>query len=740
MAKALYKLGYWVTGNKRKIISGTIALLIALAIFAVNMGISFSEDMSMPNTESADAGELLQKEFSSSKGKSGGQVQLVFKAPKNETLDSEKVNKVIEEALSEIKKGDSEVASVATPVALGNLTKDKKMGYATVTYKVEAGDVTDTSKENIKKNIEITKDAGVQTELAGTVAFSKTEAGGPAEGIGIIIAFVILAVTFTSFLAAGMPILTAIIGLGIGLLAIVIGTNFMDIPSVSLSVASMLGLAVGIDYALFIIVRYRQQLKEGYAVRESIAIATGTAGSAVVFAGITVIIGLLGLSVTEIPFLTAMGFAGAFSVLIAIFIAIIVVPAVLALMGHKIGPSRKNRLLDKITGRNKKQDSSNKWGEFVVKRPFIVTILGIGLLVIISIPFFHMNLGLPDNGTKSVETTERKAYDLLSEAYGPGVHSTLVVVAKTNNAGEDAQKAVNSMGDKIKDISNVKTVSPAIPGSSGKVFMISITPETGPGDQKTKDIVHSIRGKSTSEVELLVTGQTAADIDLSEGLSTALVKFAILIIGFAFILLVIIFRSLLVPLKAVLGFVLSLGATLGFIVFVVQDGHFLDLFGFPSTSPILNFLPVIVVAILFGLSMDYEVFLVSRMREEYIHTGDARKAILAGMKNSGNVVTAAGLIMVAVFTGFMLTSDPMVKIMGMALTFGVLFDAFIVRLAIVPAVMTLLGKSAWYLPRWLDKILPNIDIEGETIMKTVEKQKKTEKNTNPVEKGRRKMM
>ncbi|MFP3887356.1 MMPL family transporter [Priestia filamentosa] len=724
MAKALYKLGYWVAGHKIKIISGTIAILIALGVLAVNIGMSFSDKMSIPNTESADAGELLQKEFPSSKEKSGGQVQLVFKAPKGETLDSQKVNKVIEETLNEIKKDDRAVTSIATPVQLGNLSENKKIGYATVTYKVAADKVTDSSKKIVKKNIKITHDAGIQTELAGTVAFSKTEAGGSAEGIGIIIAFIILAVTFTSFLAAGMPILTSIIGLAIGLLTVVIGTNFIDIPSVSLSVASMLGLAVGIDYALFIIVRFRQQLKENYSIRESIAIATGTAGSAVVFAGITVIIGLLGLSITEVPFLTAMGYTGAVSVLVAVFIAVIVVPAVLALMGHKMGPYKSNRLLSKITGRNKKQTSSNKWGEFVVKRPVLVAILGIVLLVVMSVPFFHMQLGLPDNGTKSVETTERRGYDLLSEAYGPGYHSSLVVVAKTDNSVKNAQKAATEIAEEIKDISNVKTVTPAIPGSSGKLFMISVTPKTGPSDLKTKDIVHNIRDKSNKEVELLVTGQTAADIDLSEGLLQALVKFAIIIVGFAFLLLVIVFRSLLVPLKAVLGFVLSLGATLGFVVFVVQDGHFLDFFGFPNSSPILNFLPVIVVAILFGLAMDYEVFLVSRMREEYIHTGDARKAVLAGMKSSGNVVTAAGLIMISVFTGFMLTPDPMVKIMGMALTFGVLFDAFIVRLAIVPAVMTLLGKSAWYLPRWMDKILPNIDIEGESIMKMMKRKEK----------------
>ncbi|WP_342601890.1 MMPL family transporter [Peribacillus sp. FSL E2-0159] len=741
MANYLYKLGKWAVNQNKKVIGGTIGILIIITIAAISLGPSFSEDMSIPGTESAQAGKILEKEFQTSKEPTPGTVNLVLKAPKNQTLESKEVVDVINQTLDVIKK-DKSVVSVATPAELGNFNKNKQIGYAVVTYDVLANKVTEKSKEIILDSIEETRDAGIQTELAGTVAFSELEIGGITEVIGVVIAFVILAITFTSFLAAGMPIITAVVGLGIGILAILIGTNYLDIPSFALSLAAMLGLAVGIDYALFIISRFRQELSKGHSLQEAVAIATGTAGSAVVFAGLTVIVALLGLAVAKIPFLTMMGISAAICVLFAIFIGVIFVPAILGVMGDKIGPSRKNKFLERLTNKRKRNESS-KWGDIVTKRPWTVTILGVLVLIIVSIPFFHMQLGLPDNGTKSEETTERRAYDLLSEAYGPGYHSSLVILAKTDKNSGDIQQKINEVIDELGELSNVDSVSPPIPNKSGNIYMISITPKTGPNDIKTNDLVHSIRELSDKltnkdQLDLLVTGSTAVNIDISEKVNDALPLFASLIVGFAFVLLVLVFRSILVPLKAVLGFLLSLGATLGFVVFVIQDGNLINLFGFPTESPVLAFLPVIVIGILFGLAMDYEVFLVSRMREEFTHSKDAKKAILAGLKDSGGVVTAAGLIMVSVFTGFMLAPDPIIKSMGFALTFGIVFDAFIVRLAIVPAVMTLMGKAAWYLPSWMDKILPNIDVEGTTIQTEVAEEKNTnnKKYSNLVKEGR----
>lgn len=723
IAKYLYKLGDWAAKHGKSIVFSTLGILFILGVLAGSLGPSFNDELTIPGTPAEKASKLLEKEFPESQS-AGAQIKIVFKAPKDQTLDSEQVNKVITDTLSDIKKGDSNVESIVTPMQLKNLTKDNTMGYAVVNYKNDVEDIKESSKKNVLNKIEQTREEGIQTELTGDVKFTVVESNGESEAIGIVIAFIILAITFTSFLAAGMPIITAIIGLGTGMLVVMIGSNFIELQDLSLSVAIMLGIAVGIDYALFIMTRFRQQLGEGHSVKESIAIATGTAGSAVVFAGITVIIGLLGLSVMKIPFLTKMGAVSSISILCAVLVSIIVLPALLGIVGHRFHPSTGNKFLKKITGAKEGKVPSNKWGKLVTKHPLVMSFLAIALLAVISIPFFHMNLGLPDDGdTMSKDTTERKAYDLMTEAYGEGVHSSLVVAAKIDSKKQDPQKTQKAMAEiteEIGELKNVKSVTPAFPNSSGDVFIITVTPKTGPNDIETKNLVKHIREKSNitkkeNDIELLVTGTTAVNIDITEKLNTALPIFAVLVVGLAYVLLVLVFRSLLLPLKAVVGFLLSLAATLGFAVFVIQDGNLLDLFGFPSSSAILAFLPILTIGILFGLAMDYEVFLASRMREVYTHTGNPKEAILAGMRDSGKVVAAAGLIMIAVFFGFMLMPDPMVKAIGMSLAFGVLFDAFVVRLTIVPAAMTLMGKAAWYMPKWLDKILPNIDVEGESI-------------------------
>jgi membrane protein YdfJ len=714
MAKLLYKLGKWAGSNSKKVILMTVLILVGLGTATVGLGTAFKDDLTIPGTESEKAMKVLEKEFQS--GNNGGQVYLVMKAPKNETLDSEENIKVIKEALEEIKK-DKAVTAVATPAELQNINPDKQIGYAVITYDTPAGEVSDKSKEHVEDSLHITRRSGIQTELGGSVEFDVTKGGG-SETMGIIAAYVVLAITFTSLLVAGMPIITAVIGLGMGVLLVVMGTNYFDIPSISLTLSAMLGLAVGIDYALFIISRFRQEMKKGNSVIESIGIANGTAGSAVIFAGITVMIGLIGLAVLDIPFIAVMGMASAVVVLFSVIVSIIVLPAILGLFGHKMGPFRKNKLINLITRTGKKNDSSkNKWGRFVTSKPLAITVIGIGLLAMMTIPFFHMNLGLPTKGDKPLDKTERKGYDLLAEGYGEGFHASLVVVAEPKGNAQESPEKLNKVVNEISTLDNVKIVSPAMPNPSGELFLISVTPETGPNDSKTKDLVHDIRDLSQNEeLELMVTGSTAINIDISEKIMDKLPLFASLIVVFAYVLLMVVFRSLLIPLKAVLGFVLSMGATFGFTVYVVQEGNLQDLFGLPGPTAILFLLPILSLGILFGLAMDYEVFLVSKMREEYTHTGDARKAVLAGMKENGAVVTAAGLIMASVFAGFILAHDPIIKQMGISLTLGVLFDAFIVRMTLVPAVMTLMGKSAWYLPKWLDKILPNIDIEGNSLI------------------------
>ncbi|QUL53438.1 MMPL family transporter [Paenibacillus tritici] len=720
MATLLYRLAHWSVRNSKKVIIGGVGVLLALAVLALAMGPAFSDDLSMPGLKSQKAIEVLNKEFANPQAKvTGGQTRMVIKAPKQETLSSEDSKVVIQKTLKEIAV-DTEVQSVVGPDENHSLSADKTIAYIDVTYKSPAGEVTDKSREHITDVAENMRFSGWQAELSGE-AFVQMKILGPSEVIGVVIAFVVLAITFSSFLLGALPIVTAAVGLGIGLLGMMIGSNMIEIQSVALSLAAMLGLAVGIDYALFIVSRFRQQLVEGYERSESIAIANATAGSSVVFAAVTVIIGLAGLSVVQIPFLTAMGLSGAFVVFVTMLSSVIMIPALLSVFGNRISASSGNKWLKP---RKRVNHKDNRWGQVVTRKPLIMVISGVILLSTIALPFLHIELGLPDDGQKPTEKTERRAYDLISEGYGPGFHSPLVVLARADGEG-DFLKNVSNVVKEIGTLPNVGSMSPAIPGPSGKLALINIIPATGPHDVKTKELVQSIRDQTPeilkkNHVELMVTGTTAVNIDISQKLNEALPKFCMVIVGLAFVLLMVVFRSLLVPLKAVLGFILSLAATLGFSVFVIQDGHMGSLFGFYGTGTVLNFMPIIVVGILFGLAMDYEVFLVSRMREEYKKTGDAKKAVLAGMGHSGSVVTAAGLIMISVFTGFMLAEDPIIKSMGFALAFGILFDAFVVRMLIVPATMTLMGKSAWYLPKWLDRILPNLDIEGEAVMEKLE--------------------
>ncbi|MDI4647114.1 MMPL family transporter [Cohnella hashimotonis] len=716
MANILYRIGGWAARWRKSTLGGGIIILLLLAVVALRMGPVFEGDMSIPGTESEKAANALQEKFPSGDAVDGGTIQLVFKAAQGKSLESAETKKVIQTSLNSILQ-DQNVASVADPYSSGAISANKEIGYATITYKLPAADVTEKSVEDVERQADKMRKAGIQVEKSGTVGSGGVpEIGGISEVIGIAMAFIILLVMFRSVLTAGLPIVIAIFGLGIGVLLILIGSNFIDMSAVTLTLAVMLGLAVGIDYGLFILSRHRQNMLAGMSIRESIANATGTAGSAVVFAGMTVIIALAGLSVTRIPFLSTMGLAAALTVFIAVLTAIVIVPAMLSLLGERILPkaaagNERNKKLKK-----KPATESNAWGRFITKFPLPVAVAGILLLSVISLPALHLQIGLPNNGMKSEDTTERQAYDLLSEGFGPGFNGPLVVLA-TADGTNNSQSAIEQATAGLSKMEGVASAAPPILNAGGDAAIISVIPKSGPLDKETGKLVSTIRGESKEMesqygVKLMVTGSTAVDIDISKKLNNALPTFGLLVVGLAFVLLLLVFRSLLVPLKAVLGYLLTMTATLGFVVFVVQDGHFANLFGITQSGPVLNFLPLLTAGILFGLAMDYEVFLVSRMREKFIHARDAKGAILFGIKSSGSVVTAAGLIMVCVFAGFIFMDDTMIKSMGLALAFGILFDAFVVRLAILPAIMSMLGRHSWYLPKWLDRILPNIDVEG----------------------------
>ncbi|AIC95762.1 MMPL family transporter [Shouchella lehensis] len=728
MANLLFNIAKWSITHSKKVISSTVALLAVLAIIGLNLGLNFEEEMTIPGTQADDAATIITENFIDvMDDDETSTIQLVFKAPEKQDLNSENVQGDIEELISELIDIPN-VVGVVPPWELGNISEDNMIGYAEIYLNQAGSEVSQETKDSIINTLDITRDSDIQSELiSDSVEFNVSGFSHITEVVGIVIAFLILSIMFASFVTAALPIVSAIFGIGISLITIIMGAHIFEIQSVSIVLAAMLGLALGIDYALFIINRFKLQRAKGNNIMDSIAIANGTAGTAVVFAGITVIIGVLGLAVTGIPFLTVMGITSAISVFLAVIISVFVLPAIMSLLGNKISPENEHTFLKKLS--RGKNENSNKWGEFVVKRPKSVVLVSLGLLISISLPIVNLQLGLPSIGiTQHEDTTERQAYELQTEAYGEGFHASLIIGAEVPDNLENIEETFGGILKGIEGINGVNTVDGPIPNESQDFFLFNVTPVTGPDDQKTKDVVNDIRDyakdvENENNIKLMVTGDTAMNIDISDKLFEALPIFGGLIILLAYVILVAVFRSLVIPLKAVLGFVLSISATLGFMVFVIQDGNLIELFGFPSSGPILAFLPVVTIGILFGLAMDYELFLVSKMREVYSETDNAKEAVLQGVKDSGKVVVAAALIMMTVFFAFMATPDSMIKSVGMALAFGVLFDAFIVRLTIVPAVMTLLGKHAWYLPRWLDRILPNIDVEGEKLLHEVEKRK-----------------
>ncbi|MEU6669753.1 MMPL family transporter [Streptomyces sp. NPDC046727] len=717
MATFLYKLGRLAFRRRHFVALIWVALLTLAGVGAASAPPAGNTSFSIPGTEAQKAFDLLEQRFPGMSA-DGATARVVFKAPKGEKM-TDAVNKAtVEKTVKELGSG-SEVASVADPYAGHAVSKNGTVAYASVKYKVSGMELEDSSKDALKDAAQDARDAGLTVEVGGD-ALTATPETGSSEVIGIAIAAVVLVITFGSLLAAGFPLLTAIIGVGIGVSSITALASTLDLGSTTSTLASMIGLAVGIDYALFIVSRYRAELAEGREREEAAGRAVGTAGSAVVFAGLTVVIALVGLSVVNIPMLTKMGVAAAGTVAIAVLIALTMIPALLGYAGRKIKPAgQKSKLLG--GGRTPKNpgrpNMGTRWASFVVRRPVAVLLLGVLGLGAAAIPAASLELGLPDDGSQPTSTTQRRAYDLLSEGFGPGFNGPLMVVVDAKGSA-DPKAAFTKVGDEIKGLKNVVTVTPATPNKAGDTATITVVPKSKPSSATTEDLVHAIRDKGTdiaaeTDSKVLVTGSTAMNIDVSQKLNDALLPYLALVVGLAFLLLIVVFRSILVPLKAALGFLLSVMAALGAVVAVFQWGWLSGLMNVEETGPVMSMMPIFMVGVVFGLAMDYEVFLVTRMREAYVHGEKPSQAVVTGFKHGARVVTAAAVIMIAVFSGFIGSSESMVKMIGFGLAIAVFFDAFIVRMAIVPAVLALLGKRAWWLPKWLDRALPNVDVEGE---------------------------
>jgi len=723
----LYRLARWCFHHRRLVLSGWLLAVVVVVVLSVLGHGTENNNITIPGTESQQVVDLLETKIPAF---SGAQTQVVFASNGQQKVTSADYAAGIQKAVKQM-GAVPQVAEVKDPILAGSVSPDGKVALATVLWNTPAATVNDSSLADLQAAAAPAQQAGLQVEYGGAVypGWNPKVTETP-EAIGIVIALIILLITFGAVTAAVLPIVSALIGVAITVTGISALAAVTDIATVSTTVAIMLGLSTGIDYGVFILSRHRSQLLAGKPMEESVATAVGTAGSAVVFAGATVIVALAGLSVVGIPFLRTMGLVAAAAVAISVLIALTLLPALLGFAGDKIthfvGPRRSTREktgrvghAERIARRSATDPSTAAgatWGRFVSRFRFPVLIAGIGVALVIAIPALSINLGLPSAVSQPTSSTARQAYDLITDHFGPGYNGPLLVVANpVPDAGD-----VAGITARLSKVPGVISAKPA--AFQNGTAVIQVIPKTGPNDSATTALVNQIRGERTqlsgsSSIDLLVGGATASNIDVSSKLTGALPIFLLVVVGLAFILLTFAFRTILVPITSIIGFLLSIAAALGATVAVFQWGWGASLFGAAKSPVTLSYLPTILVAIIFGLSSDYEVFVVSRIKEEYTKNGHARRAVERGTGVSVRVVTAAALIMFTIFCAF--TTLPLSAVKPIAISFavGVLIDAFVVRLTLIPATMAIIRAKLWYHPQWFSKYVPDPDIEGAQLEK-----------------------
>jgi len=719
----LYRLGHGIGHRRVVVIVVWLVLLVAALAGARTLGTHYDNTFSIPGTDSQQGQDVLASRFPTASGASG---QIVFTTTRG-GADVTTAKTEIKHVLDRVGDLDA-VSSVTDPFAdgqSGSVSKDGEAVLVTVQFDTKT---PTTEQQDAVQAAVATADGGVEAVYSPSGLGTTSDGSKLPELIGVLIALLVLVITFGSFLTAGMPLVSALIGVGITTGSIVVVSSLGDVSSTAPTLAEMLGLAVGIDYALFLLSRYRAELGGGARPREAMARALGTAGSAVVFAGLTVVIALLGLSVANIPFLTVMGVAGAAAVALAVLVALTFVPAVALLFGSRLCPRPRKAPTGSVS---RSERITTAWVRFVTKVPAVtvaVVVLGLGVC---AFPMTQLSLALPDNGSQPAGSAQREAYDRIADHFGPGYNAPLIITADVL-ASDKPSDAVSELSKRIGAMHGVAAVTQATPNEQGDTALLRVVPTTAQNDEATADLVHRIRDeaptleKASGAADVLVTGTTASDIDVSERLASALLPFASVVVGLSLILLLLVFRSVAIPIKATLGYLLSVGASLGAVTAVFQWGWFNEsVAGGAVSGPVLSFLPIIVMGVLFGLAMDYEMFLVSRMREHHAHHGDAQAAIRGGFTQSAPVVTAAAVIMLSVFVAFIPDGTSTIKPIAFGLAVGVFVDAFLVRLTLVPAILSLLGRAAWWIPRWLDRIVPVVDVEGEAIAKRIAADRET---------------
>ncbi|QJW34821.1 MMPL family transporter [Cellulosimicrobium protaetiae] len=827
MSSALYSLGRWAVGARRLVLAAWIGILVLAGALAGLVGQGLDDQVSIPGTESQAALDRLATTFPQV---SGASAQVVVVAPDGSTIEDDSVREPVEDAVAALGSIDH-VAGVTSPyddTMPASVSDDDVATLLTVQLDQGESEVSDATKDDLAAAVDDLAAAlpdGAQAALGGQLFSTEFPTLTVTEALGLLVALVVLVLTFGSFVAAGLPLLNAIMGVGVTMGLLFAATAVAQINSTTPMLAVMLGLAVGIDYALFIVSRHRDELASGLTVEEAAARSVATAGSAVIFAGLTVMIALVGLGVAGIPFLTVMGVAAAVGVGLAVLVSVTLLPAMLGFAGERLRPKAPRRRrgrgrrraggtrgrgdqaipagraggpgssrfqdgpeapvrrgtdvaasdLDETTGRRDGRavgaDSDAKgrqaalvnlrpddqgdgaaapsteaapaadpttdvsgpttiehrnrffagWVRTVTRVPLLTIGLVVAAIVLLTLPARDLQLALPDAGTLPEDNQARVTYDLVSEHFGPGFNGPLIVTG-TIVTSTDPVGLMDDLGDEIAGLPGVADVPLATPNLTGDTGIVQVVPTGAPDSEETKDLVTEIRSQHDHfldeyGVDLSVTGFTAVGIDVSAKLGAALLPFAFVVVGLSLVLLTMVFRSIAVPIKATLGYLFSVGAAFGVVTLVFEHGVLADALHVTRLGPVISFMPIVLMGVLFGLAMDYEVFLVARIREDYVHSGKARRSIFTGFQASAKVVTAAAVIMFAVFVAFVPEGDMSLKPIALGLAVGVLVDAFVVRMTLVPAVLAMLGDKAWWMPRWLDRVLPSFDVEGEGLSK-----------------------
>lgn len=762
MAQLLYRLGRLAYLNRWKTLVVWLLLVAGMAAAAANLSQPLSNNFTIPGLESIEAQDEIKERFNTSDDAlTAPTAKVIVQAPEGKTLEDSDVSADVDKLVTSLKDSGKlkDTDELVNPVmaamgmkqqlteqkaaqgipqeqidadlkAISPLSEDKRTGTIDITFDAEkAADVTSEQRNDITTII--SNDSGNLTTAYSGNAFQDNESlGMQSELIGITVAAVVLIITFGSLVAAGLPLLTAVVGVAFGLMGVTAATGFTDsINSMTPTLASMIGLAVGIDYALFILSRFRSELIDhinghdltpkqlstrlreiGREDRAHLAgLAVGKAGSAVVFAGLTVLIALAALTIVNISFLSAMALAAAATVAVAVLVAITLLPAILGLVGTRVF-SVTAPFVTAPDPEQEKPTMGLRWIRQVRSRPLVFLGAGALVLILLAIPAMNLRLSMPTDGVTEPGSPRRVAYEMTEDAFGPGRNSPMIAVVDATSTPEDQRmQSFGAAVEKLQGTDGVSNAQIIALNDAQDTAQVLITPEYGATDERTSDLLHDLRNNADN---YKITGVGPMFEDISQRLNDALLPYLAVVLSLAFVLLMLVFRSIWVPLIATLGFALTVAATFGLTVLIWQQG-FAGLVSDPQ--PLISFLPIMLVGIVFGLAMDYQVFLVSRMREGYVHGKTAGNAVANGFKHGARVVTAAALIMISVFAAFMLIDEKFIVVMGFALAVAVFFDAFIVRMTIIPATMFLLDDRAWRLPRWLDRMIPHVDIEGESL-------------------------